>query len=342
MILMLIVLLRARRAVRIRAAVCRRRRVTVNHGVPRLLGHGGRQLSAIKKDGTVAPMFLAINAFEHNGATFIVGAMTELSTKVDNFEAAIAEASELMASSGATASGGTRSRVRVVLALVAVAFVRCVVFGLAAFSLATAADRVAVVTGAQRLRFDAAMLAFDARETALSNVTHAGARERLVDTVAALRTTRSAVRFGKPPAAYRSIFLIDPSLTAAMEQLHFGTAPDAYAVSGGAAAEMGDNGLDSFILTYAAVGENVARAPARAGANASTVLSDARVVYLLESLARLDSLLGASAALYLQETVNIFLSVHTIEYASAVIVCTLLAAMHMLVSAVFARAILRE
>ena len=131
------------------------------------------------------------------------------------------------------------------------------------------------------------------------------------------------------------MFPIDPALTLAMDLLHFGATPGAYAPSGGSAAEMSRvNGLDSFIRTYAAVGEDIARAPAEQGANASAVLTDERVVYLLDSLARLDSRLAASAALYLQEAAGIPAFVGALETTSAAITCTLLATMYILVSAV--------
>lgn len=179
----------------------RHRRVTVQHGVPRLLGHGGRQVPAVRKNGTSLPVLMALNSFVHDRATFVVACFADLSSKCEPYEATIA--SEVR--QDAKSVGGTRSRARVVMALVVVALLRVIVFGLSAFSLSTAVDRVAVVIGAQQLRFDAAMVAFDARELALSNLTGSTPRERLVNEVSDMLQTRTLVRFGPPPASYRFV-----------------------------------------------------------------------------------------------------------------------------------------
>ncbi len=171
-------------------------------------------------------------------------------------------------------------------------------FGVLTLSLSTAVDRVPLVVGAQRLRYDAAALAFDARELALAPSPWTASRLR--GEVAGARTSRNFVRFGPAPSAlYRALFPGDATLAAAMDALHFGATPDAYtpggAGGGGTTDASADNGLDTFLLTYAGVAEDIARAPrAAARANATALAADARVAYL-------DARLAASAALYMTQ-----------------------------------------
>ncbi len=192
---------------------------------------------------------------------------------------------------------------RVIFALVLVALLQSIMFGVSTLSLSTAIARVAVVCGAQRLRYDAAALAFDARELAVGPSPWTAARLR--GEVAGARSGRNFVRFGPAPSGlYLALFPGDAALVGAMDALHFGATPDAYVAAGRGAAPADaslENGLDTFLLTYAGVAEGIARAPRALGANATALSADARVAYLMSSLPALDARLAASAALYMTQ-----------------------------------------
>ncbi len=315
----------------------------MHHGVARILGHGGRQVPCVRKDGSIIPVLIALSAFTHGGATFVVASLTDLPVKIDAYEAAMADAAErLSAAKGAAASTSNRSKTRVLLALLLVALWQSIVFGVSTLSLSTAIDRVAIVCGAQRLRFYAASVAFDARELAVANMMQPWARARLTGEIAAMRAGRNFVRFGPQPSLfYRALFPADPTLSAAMDQLHFESSAGAY----GAFVTMTSdettrvNGLDTFLLTFASVAAGVAITPPATGSNASALAGDARIAYLTSSLPPLDAQLAASVALYLTEATNIAGSASSLDDVAAAVICVLLGAMYLFVRAcIFAAA----
>jgi hypothetical protein len=50
--------------------------------MPRILGHGGRQVPCVRKDGGIVPVLNALNTFTHGGTMFVVSTLSDLSLKV--------------------------------------------------------------------------------------------------------------------------------------------------------------------------------------------------------------------------------------------------------------------
>ena len=50
--------------------------------MPRILGHGGRQVPCVRKDGSIMPVLNALNTFTHGGTMFVVSTLSDLSLKV--------------------------------------------------------------------------------------------------------------------------------------------------------------------------------------------------------------------------------------------------------------------